>query len=299
MRGQLLELVQELPALGAVPPRAHVLHPHDHAQRDAVLVRVEEGAAHHAPGALAHEELRGALAGVEVPAVLDHAGRQLDDLLVAERVMPGLGLRRETGLGAEQPQHALRDDDDLRADLVLAGADADDAAVLAQQLVDLHVGHDHGALLGDLVGQVLVELGAHHRVALRLLGREPLRGDLDGRLAPAGHHRDQLAGDGPLERRFFPELRIEAPDRLHVQAPARDVLGAGVVPALEDHDLHAGLGQAVGRGEAGEAATDDDALYCLHVTSPGCCGPRRAPRPREAEASGRAPSGDPARGASS
>ena len=62
---------------------------------------------------------------------------------------------------------------------------------------------------------------------------------------------------------------IEAADGLHVQAPAGDVLGAGVVAALEDHDLEAGLGQAVGRGEAGEAATDDDALDCFHVTSPG------------------------------
>ena len=218
-------------------------------------------------GALAHEELGGALAGVEVPAVLDHAGRQLDDLLVAERVVPGLRLGGQPGRAAEQPQHALGDDDDLSADLVAAGADADHAAVLAQQLVDLHVGHDHRALLRDLLGEPLVELGAHDGVALRLARREPVGGDLDGGVRAVGHHRDQLARHRALVRRLVPQLRVEAADGLHVQAPAGDVLGAGVVAALEDHDLEAGLGQAVGRGEAGEAATDDDALDCFHVAA--------------------------------
>ncbi len=252
--GQLLELVQELPALGAVAPAAQVLHAHDHAQRDAVLVGVEEAAAHHAPGALAHEELGGALAGVQVPAVLDDARRQLDDLLVAERVVPGLRLGRQPGRAAEQPQHALGDDDDARADLVAAGADADDAAVLAQQLVDLHVGHDHGALLGDLLGEPLVEPGAHARCSSAACSPAKRSEAISMVVwAPSAIIVTSSRATGRSYGRFVPELGVEAADGLHVQAPAGDVLGARVVAALEDHDLDAGRrpGRRPPRGRRG------------------------------------------------
>jgi len=82
------------------------------------------------------------------------------------------------------------------------------------------------------------------------------------------HHGDELAGDGTLEGRLLPELGVEAADRTHVQTAAGDVLGAGVVAALEHHDLGAGAGESVRGRQACETTTDDDALDLFHAASP-------------------------------
>ena len=155
--GVLLELVEQLPGLETVAAGAQLLHGDHAAQRDRGAVGVEKAAAGHAAGDLAHEELGGALAFVQAPAILDHAGRQLDDLFEADRVVGGLRLLAQPGGARRQSQHALGDDRHLGADLVVAGSHADHPVAVAQQLVGLHVRDDHGAGLGGLVGEKLIE----------------------------------------------------------------------------------------------------------------------------------------------
>ena len=155
---------------------------------------------------LAHKELRGALAGVEVPAVLDDAGRQLDDFLEAERVVARCGLVAQARAAGEQPQHALRDDRDVGADLVVAGADADHPAVVAQQLVGLHVGTTMAPFSATLSASHWSSLARTTVYDCGAAPAKPLGGDLHGGVRSVGHHGDQLAGDRALEGRLLPQL---------------------------------------------------------------------------------------------
>ena len=98
---------------------------HD-ADRDRLQVGVHEAAAADALGAVADDRARRALVAGQVEAVLDGLAGQRDDGLDADReVVQRLLLAQPDLLGDERVDPVGRDDD-VRAQLVVAGLDADD-----------------------------------------------------------------------------------------------------------------------------------------------------------------------------
>ena len=114
-------------------------------------------------GAVADEQHRGALALGQKEPVLDHARGQLEHLFDADGHLVGRRSRvAEAALGQKRV-HALGHDDDLRCDLVLAGADADDVAGLVlQKLLHGDAADVLGAGFLGLLRQPLVEGPAQH-----------------------------------------------------------------------------------------------------------------------------------------
>ena len=132
-------------------------------QRDGVPVGVQKAAAHLAVGAVADEQHRGALALGQKEPVLDHARGQLEHLLDADGHLAGRGPRVPEAALGQKRVCALGHDDDLRCDLVLAGADADDfAGLVLQKLLHGDAADVLGAGALGLLGQPLVEGASQH-----------------------------------------------------------------------------------------------------------------------------------------
>ena len=229
------------------------------AQRDGLLVGVQEAAADAALGAVAHEQHGRTLALGEQEAVLDDVGGKLEDLLDAHGHLIGLGTGVAQAALGEHGVGALGQDDHLGGDLVVAGAHAGHATgPVLDELLDGDAADVLGACLLGLLGQPLVERAAQHGVGVLALLAELGGGEVDGHLRARVHHGDALVGDFALNGRFGLEVGEDLLEGVGVDAAAGHVLGTGEVAALDDQDGLAGGCGHVSRHAARAARSHDD-----------------------------------------
>ena len=177
------------------------------------------------------------------------------------------GLRLDVGARLEVAQRAA-----VLAAALVAGADADDAAVLDDQLRRGRLGEDVGAALLGLALLEARERGDRDDLVAVVLERRRGR-DLQRPLA-VGQHVDGFLGDlAEREALGAPVLPAHVREQLLQRAGthdgARQVVAAARLGLLDDRDRHLAealqrlrivreqLQQAVGARQAGRAAADD------------------------------------------
>ncbi len=152
--------------------------------------------------------------------------------------------------------------------LVASGDHAGDFSVFPDHVRNKGLGKQHRPALLDALGEPAVEFRTKDTVTLGLFGSQLAAGVVEGEGAVAGHEGGPFADDGPLEGGLLPESREEVADGIQVDAAAGDVLGAGIVAALEDDDLDALCGQRVCRRQPSQSRPRDDDVEFLHRISP-------------------------------
>ena len=231
------------------------------AQADRFLVRVHEAAAERAMGRIACEQPGGAfIVGTRQHAVGDGLGRKLEHFLHADGHLRGRRLLVADGLLGEQRIGAIGQDDHVSGNLVLAGAHAAHLSVLVfHQALNGNAVNELGARLFGLLSQPLVERRMQHRIARLLVFLELFGREIDREVGIGGHERDALMGDLALERSLGQLFVGEhLAQRMHVDAPARHVLGAGEVAALDDEHFTPQLRELVRRDRARKPRADDN-----------------------------------------
>ncbi|WHP19251.1 hypothetical protein [Cellulomonas sp. ES6] len=230
-----------------VAGRHEVVEPEHDADGQRLGVRVEERPAADAAGAVADQRVGGALVAGEAEPVLDDGARQPDDRLDADREVVERLLVPQAGLAGEERVDPVRRHDHAGAQLVLAGADADDAlatgpgAGLGEQLVDPDAGHDVGPGLLGALGEPRVELRAEHGDGVHGLG-QPLRRVVERHRGVRGEERRDVPGDPALHGRLVGEPGEHLVEDAPVEHAAGQVLGPGGLAALDERD-----GQPLGR----------------------------------------------------
>ena len=229
----------------------------DDADGHRFAVRVQKAAAAEPAGAVTDHRVRDALIAGEVEPLLDHLPGQRDHRLDAERQVVRRFLAPDAGVAAEEAVDPVGGDDDVRAELVLAGADADDALAFGEERLDEHAGHDRGAGLFALFSEPCVEPSPQHGDRVRRI-REALVPVVDGHLGLGVEEAQAVACDDPFNRRLADEVR---PDLLHyaaVEDAAGQVLGARLRSPLDDENLVPRPRQLIGRHAAGDPGPNDD-----------------------------------------
>jgi hypothetical protein len=205
---------------------------------------------------------------VDGEALLDGAGRELDDLLAADlvdhRVAVLVELAALDQLAREVAAGALADDRDLGgdvdaglevvaglavgADALVAGAHAAHGVALPQQVGAGEAGEQHDPLLLALRRQPRAQLAqADDGLAVVVqLRRDPRRLEVAG----GGEEHHLVALDGALQREALHRAPVgqELIERLRIDHRARDLVGADAAALLQDGDLQL---QGLALGAAG------------------------------------------------
>lgn len=237
-------------------PLGHqVVEPQHDADRDRLLVGVQEATTGHALGAVADHGIGRALVARAVETLLDRRGVKRDHRLHAhgQRLLGFLGT--DAGLLGDERVHAIGSNHDAGAQFVLARTHADHLAALDHQLIDLDTGHHHDAGLLALLGQPCVELGAQHAHRVDRLGQAlvPVVDVHRGGGVGEAHH---IARDAPFHRGVVDEPGEHLLHHAAVEHATRQVLGTRLGGPLDEHHRMALLGQLVGGGATCHTATD-------------------------------------------
>ena len=124
-------------------PRFRQLFKHENdADRDRILVRVQESAARHAHRGIAHDRVCGALITCEVEALLDRLFPNPDHRLHAQAQVLRFKLAADPGFLGKEGVNAFGHDRHLCAHLLPASFDAGEVGALAQEAIDLDAGND-------------------------------------------------------------------------------------------------------------------------------------------------------------
>ncbi|OPY92988.1 MAG: hypothetical protein A4E73_00557 [Syntrophaceae bacterium PtaU1.Bin231] len=241
-----------------------VLDGDDQAQAQALAVGVQEAAPEEALGDVPREEVRRPLAVAHAEAVVDPVAVELNHLLDADGVVLRASRAAQAGFLRDEGENPVAGDDRVRPQLFAPGDNAADPAVITHQVRHEGLGEYHAAALLDALGEPAVEFRSEDAVALGLFGPQFAAGVVEGEGAVAGHEGGPLADDGPLEGRLLPEAREEIADGVQIDAAAGDVLGAGVVAALQDDDLDPLAGQRPGRRKARQSRPHHDDVKLFH-----------------------------------
>jgi hypothetical protein len=150
------------------------------------------------------------------------------------------------------------------------GAHADAGAIgVEDELKHSRLGQHDRAGFAHLARKPLVELRADDRVAVGPRLVEGVRAIMHAGMGVLAHHPEPLFDQMALERRVLAEVGDDRLEHVGVHDRALHVLRAGVFAALELQDGKALVGQREGRGVAGHAGADDDAIELLdHGGSP-------------------------------
>ena len=237
------------------------------ADREALLVGVDEAVAKETSGRLAKDLQRGAQAWRQRKTRLDDVRGQRDQLLGHQCLLDWLPLPVQPDLLRQERVRAVGDDDAARQQLALrvAGRDADDGAVLPEQIDDGELRVDLGPGLFRLAGVPAIEGGAQHGVGVERRLGEALRA------VGRAHHRVvrqqqvSLLDDRTLQGRFFLEPRHHRLGRLPVENPAPDVLGPRKLPALQHDDREPRGGHLLRRGDPGRPGPHHDGIESIVV----------------------------------
>ena len=140
----------------------------DQANREGIVVGVEETAAAHAAGA-ADEFVGEALVADQPEALVDHLAGHVDQRLDPHRHLLGIELGpAQPGLLGGERQDTVGGDHHRGIQLSAAPQDRDpgNAAVLVDQVIHRGAGDQGGAGLDGLFGQPAVETGAEDGIAV-------------------------------------------------------------------------------------------------------------------------------------
>ncbi len=231
------------------------------ADRQRLLVGVDEAGAEHAFGHRAGGLDDDALLAGDVEALLEHLGRQEVRLLHRQRHVVRLDLVAKTRPLRHQRVHPVGEDDDVGMDLaaVAVGLHSDDAAGgVAEQVDDRSLADHQGAGLLHRRREPLVERRPQDGVTVRPLLVEVLGAVVGADVGALVQHPHPLLDDVPLQRRLVAELGDHLLDRVGVEDGALHVLRAGVFAALDLQDVDPAAGERQRRGVAGGSAADDD-----------------------------------------
>ena len=236
----------------------------DKAQAHAVTVRVEEAAAEESFRHIPHEEVGRPFAVGDVEPIVDQVGVELDEFLDPDGIVMRPSGRPQARLFRDQRKHPVAGEDHVGTQFVAPCDDAGDFPVFTDHVRNEGLGKQHGPALLDPLGEPTVEFRAKDTVALGLFGSQFAAGIVEGEGAVAGHEGGPFADDGPLEGSLLPESREQIADGIYVEAAAGDVLGAGIIAALEDDDLDALTGQRPRRRQPRKSRPDNDDIEFLH-----------------------------------
>src|SRR3954464_9307544 len=130
--------------------------------------------------------------------------------------------------------------------VLAVGADAVDLAVgVTQQFGDGGFADDEGAGFPDLLVEPPVELGADDRVAVRLFAVEAVGPVIGADIAVVAQQPDALFDDMPLQRSILAEVGDDLFQGVGVHNSALDILGAGILAALDLQNTQASFGQGI------------------------------------------------------
>src|SRR5271165_5828607 len=237
-------------------------------QRDASLIGIEKRSPRDSVGA-SDGHPRDAFVVLYREPGADHTVGQLDCFLDTDANRVSFKVGEKTGLPAKQGVDSIGGDHHVGAHFLFAGMDADDLAVFLDQPVNQYSGSYGSAFRFDLTREPFVELGAHNRIRLRNVFGKPGIEVIDGRRSVLVQQHDLLADDFALQRRSLIHAGFDHFQGVGVETPARHILAARAVTALDQQHIFPCLGQDVGAGGTRRPRTYHDCVELIvrHLSS--------------------------------
>ncbi len=173
--------------------------------------------------------------------------------------------RAEAGLFGDQGKDAVAGNDNIRPQFVASGEHADDLLIFLNHFIDPHLGQQHCAFCFGLLREPAVEFCAQNAVTLVRFRPQFIARITNADGVISGHQDGAFANDKPLQGGFIPQILKKISDRVHVEAAARDILGAGVIAPFQDQDFQTVSGQRISGSQPGQTGAGDDHIKFFHL----------------------------------